>query len=309
MTFDSPKNEGLSLRMRQFVFASVAFAFVLVVAGLCVVSYQRSKASQARLAHSQALMEMKVRAETLAESWDFEAANQVILDAAQLAVNSPMTITNDLDAIERTKRDIEQRQSDFESKKKSGYRVADGMLKSPEEIERDRLKRKREEERQRRRAERAAAAEKLQRETAELLRRQEEELRKPGVFQVGPFEYTIWPAWWAKDQSSGLRTWHPEQRFLVVEMEVLNRGKEPGGARFPMLIDNSGARYLATSLIGHESNIKLGIYDMINPRDSVRGLVFFDVHQDRIYQLLVSDGSVFDSGTLVPLRIGQQKTD
>jgi hypothetical protein len=121
--------------------------------------------------------------------------------------------------------------------------------------------------------------------------------------QIGPLIYTVLDTQWIVSLGEENAPRLPSNRFFIVNMTVVNGGKEPVSVPTFTLVDDSGKTY--TELENGDGVPQwMGFVRKIRPADTTQGNIAFDVPQKR-FKLRVADDTDTIYGYIdIPLNFG-----
>lgn len=127
--------------------------------------------------------------------------------------------------------------------------------------------------------------------------------------QVGPLIYTVFDTQWAISLGEGAGQRIPGNRFLMINLSVVNSGSSRESSSVPTftLIDDAGQTYQELDN-GEGIHDWLGFVRRVRPAESVQGIVAFDVPQKR-FKLRVADESERYAYINIPLTLGDAPPD
>jgi hypothetical protein len=121
--------------------------------------------------------------------------------------------------------------------------------------------------------------------------------------QVGPLIYTVVDSQWAITLGDAATPRVPTNRFLMVNLTVVNSGKDPCSVPAFTLIDDTGKTY--TELDNGEGvGNWMGVFRKVAPAESSQGMVLFDVPQKQFKLRVADDTDLKYAMITIPLSLG-----
>jgi hypothetical protein len=121
--------------------------------------------------------------------------------------------------------------------------------------------------------------------------------------QVGPLIYTVVDSQWAISLGDPSAPRIPGDRFFMVNVSVVNSGKESISVPAFTLVDASGKSYPELSN-GEGVTNWMGVFRKVGPAETSQGIVLFDVPQ-REFKMRVADESDLRYAMIkIPLVLG-----
>lgn len=298
----------MSRRIKIFIAIAVFASAAMVVVGCMIVLIQKAGRAAAAEEHRHVVSGLIERCNRLMEEWHLEAASLDLVEAKKVH-SSSVFAEADLEAkLSEIEQRLEKLKGERAKKLAAGYKMHEGVFRSPDEIKkRDDAKRRKKAEEDRLAIDNQRRIDQAQREEIELANKIRA-AKEPSNHQVGALRYGVRESWWADEISAGvLRSWRPDHKFLCIRLEVENTGKKPESPNKPMLLDETDAEYVSVTLPGWEEAFKAGIFENMNPRDFASGVVVFDVRTDRKYQLILKGNLFSNNDSIAPLKFLPEK--
>jgi Domain of unknown function (DUF4352) len=121
--------------------------------------------------------------------------------------------------------------------------------------------------------------------------------------QVGPLIYTVVDSQWAISLGEGVTARVPANRYLMINLTVVNSGKDPVSVPAFTLVDDGGTVY--TELDNGEGVQNwMGVLRKVAPAESSQGVVLFDVPQKQFRMRLADDTDTKYALITIPLVLG-----
>jgi Domain of unknown function (DUF4352) len=121
--------------------------------------------------------------------------------------------------------------------------------------------------------------------------------------QVGPLIYTVVDSQWAISLGEGATPRIPANRYLMINLTVVNSGKDAVSVPAFTLVDDSGTVY--TELDNGEGVPNwMGVLRKVAPAESSQGIVLFDVPQKQFRMRLADDTDTKYAMITIPLTLG-----
>jgi hypothetical protein len=125
--------------------------------------------------------------------------------------------------------------------------------------------------------------------------------------QVGPLIYTVFDTKWAISLGEQPAPRIPANRFLILNLSIVNGGSQASNIPTFSLVDDAGQVYQELDNGEGVANW-IGVVRRVRPADSVQGTIVFDVPQKQ-FKLRVSDEEEHYALVNIPLTLGEAPVD